>query len=157
MAKEFLSRKGVPYVEKRVDEDYNAAMEMVRISQQQGVPVIVVDGQFVVGFDRPRLEALLGAATTGRPSFGASVADAARILSKQGQIPVFGAYVGKVAPGSPAERLGLAPGDIIVEMNVRPVTRAEDVSSALAAASPGSRIAVTWQRGDRRLSGQVSV
>lgn len=157
MAKEFLSQRGVPYVEKNVAESYDAAMEMVRVSQQQGVPVIVVDGQVVVGFDRPRLESLLGAAASGRPSFGASVADAARILSKQGQIPVFGAYVGKVAPSSAAARLGLEPGDIIVEMNMRPITRAEDVSAALAAARPGSRLAVTWQRGDHRLSGQVAV
>ena len=157
MAKEFLSRKGVPYVEKRVDQDMDAAREMVRISQQQGVPVIVVDGQAVVGFDRPRLEALLAGAASGRPSFGASVADASRILGKQGMIPVFGAYVGKVSPGSPAARLGLQPGDIIVEMNMRQVARAEDVSTALAGASPGSRLAVTWQRGESRLSGQVAL
>jgi glutaredoxin 3 len=157
MAKEFLSRKGVPYVEKRVDEDYEAALEMVRVSNQQGVPVIAIDGQVVVGFDRPRIEKLLADAATGKVSFGASVADASTILSRQGQIPVFGAYVGKVGPGSPAERLGLRPGDIIVEMNLRPVSRAEDVSTALAGLRRGDRLAVTWTRGEQRLSGQVSV
>ncbi len=40
-------------------EDRAAAEEMVRISGQRGVPVIVIDGQVVVGFDRPRLEQLL--------------------------------------------------------------------------------------------------
>lgn len=42
--------------------DPNAAMEMVRLSGQRGVPVIVVDGQVVVGFNRARLEELVGGA-----------------------------------------------------------------------------------------------
>ncbi len=157
MAKEFLSQRGVPYAEKRVDEDYNAAMEMVRISGQQGVPVIAVDGQVVVGFDRPRLEALLSTAQQGRASFGASVADAARILSKQGQLPVFGAYVGKVAPGSPAARAGLAPGDIVTELNLRPIRNAEDVSAALGSLKRGDRLSVVWLRGDRTLRSEVTL
>ena len=157
MAKEFLSQRGVPFVEKRVDEDYNAAMEMVRVSQQQGVPVIVVDGQVVVGFDRPRLEKLLADAQAGRVPFGASIADAARILSRQGQIPVFGAYVGRVAPGSPAARAGLVPGDIITELNMRPIARADDVAAALAGLGRGARVSVVWTRGDRTLRSEVTL
>jgi len=157
MAKEFLSQRGVPYVEKLVDEDYNAAMEMVRVSQQQGVPVIVVDGQVVVGFDRPRLEQLLASARAGRVPFGASVADATKILSKQGQIPVFGAYVGKVAPSSPAARAGLQPGDIVTELNLRPITNAEDVAQALGGLGRGSRVSVVWTRGNQTLRSQVTL
>ena len=128
---------------------------MVRMTRQQGVPVIAVDGQFVVGFDRPRLEALLQSAQQGKVPFGASIADAASYLSKRGQIPVFGAIVGKVAPGSPAERVGLAPGDIITEINLRPVTKAEDVSKALDPLSRGSRLAIAWSRENRVMHGQT--
>ena len=144
-------------MEKRVDEDYAAAVEMVKVSRQQGVPVVVIDGQVTVGFDRPRLEKLLADASSGRVPFGASVADAARILSRQGRIPVFGAYVGKVAPGSPAERAGLAPGDVITELNVRPITNAEGVATALAGLSRGARVAVAWTRDDRVLRSEVTL
>ena len=37
--KDFLGKAGVPYEEKRVDSDYDAAMEMIKRSGQQGVPV----------------------------------------------------------------------------------------------------------------------
>ncbi|NIV28655.1 MAG: NrdH-redoxin, partial [Anaerolineae bacterium] len=53
-AKQFLAQQGVPFVEKNVAADRRAATEMVRLSGQQGVPVITVDGQVVVGFDQPR-------------------------------------------------------------------------------------------------------
>jgi S1-C subfamily serine protease len=137
---------------------------MVRVSGQQGVPVIVVDGQPVVGFDRPRLEQLIGSAA-GRPvgrsgarvQFGASIADAASIMRKQGRIPIFGAYVGRVSPGSPAARVGLQAGDIITELNLRPVTKADDVSAALAGLSPGGRVVVVYTRGDRPYRAETAV
>ncbi len=39
--------------------DRQAAQEMIQISKQMGVPVIIVDGQIVVGFDQKRLDELL--------------------------------------------------------------------------------------------------
>jgi glutaredoxin len=33
---------------------------MIRKSGQQGVPVVEIDGEIVVGFDRERIDALLG-------------------------------------------------------------------------------------------------
>lgn len=40
--------------------DREAATEMVRKSGQMGVPVIDVNGQIVIGFDRDNLQNLLG-------------------------------------------------------------------------------------------------
>jgi len=155
--KQYLAQRGVPFVEKRVDEDYAAALEMVRLSGQEGVPVTAIDGQVVVGFDRARLDTLLSAAEAGKVSLGAAIADAARVLAKQGRLPVFGALVGKVSPGSPAARLGLEPGDIITEMNLRPITKADDVVATLSSLRTGDRLSVTWTRGDRALSRQITV
>ena len=45
-----------------VSRDRTAADEMVRLTGQLGVPVTVIDGQVVVGFDRPHLEQLLASA-----------------------------------------------------------------------------------------------
>src|SRR5262249_53315951 len=143
----FLSQRGVPYTRIDVSADPRAAQEMVRRSGQQGVPVIAIDDQIVVGFDRPRLERLLAGARPARPSFGASVADASSYLAKRGQVPVFGAFVGKVRPGSPAARIGLEPGDIITQIGLRPITSAEGVEQAFANAQPGARLPVTFTRG----------
>ena len=65
-AKEFLKRQGVRFVEKNVAADRRAATEMIRLSGQQGVPVITVDGQVVVGFDQPRLRQLLQQASRAK-------------------------------------------------------------------------------------------
>ncbi len=58
-AKAYLTQLGVPYEDKDVSRDVEAAREMVRISGQMGVPVLVIDGNVIVGFDRPRIDELL--------------------------------------------------------------------------------------------------
>ena len=57
--KEFLSQKGIPFVERDVVRDPEALEELSRLGYMT-TPVTVIDGQVVVGFDRKRLEALLG-------------------------------------------------------------------------------------------------
>ena len=59
MAKDYLSSKDVSYQNIDVSADKDAAEEMVRVSGQMGVPVIVVNGQVMVGFDKSRLDSLL--------------------------------------------------------------------------------------------------
>ncbi|MCS6802080.1 MAG: PDZ domain-containing protein [Dehalococcoidia bacterium] len=99
---------------------------------------------------------MLEAAAAGRPTFGASVADASKITAKAGRLPIFGAYVGKVSPGSPAARAGLQPDDIIVELNMRPIATADDLAKALEAVPPGGRILVTWMRGQQQYRAETS-
>lgn len=59
-AKSYLDQSGVPYAEKDVSVDVAAAREMVKISGQMGVPVLSIDGSVVVGFDKKRIDELLG-------------------------------------------------------------------------------------------------
>ena len=40
--------------------DHDALHEMVEKSGQLGVPVFDVDGEIIIGFDKPRLSELLG-------------------------------------------------------------------------------------------------
>jgi len=54
--KEFLSQKGVSYKEIEISRDPEAEKEVVRISGRRSVPVIVIDGDVIVGFDRRALE-----------------------------------------------------------------------------------------------------
>ncbi|MDP3982292.1 MAG: glutaredoxin domain-containing protein [bacterium] len=59
-AKEFFEANNVEFQEKNVAEDEEAREEMVRKSEQMGVPVIDIDGTVVVGFDKEKVAELLG-------------------------------------------------------------------------------------------------
>jgi len=58
-AKDYLKNKNIAFQNIDVSEDPEAAEEMVRISGQMGVPVIVIDDQVVIGFDKARINSLL--------------------------------------------------------------------------------------------------
>ena len=61
MAKEFFKKNDVAYTEINVEEDEAAAEEMIEKSGQMGVPVIDVNGEIIVGFNRPAIEKALKA------------------------------------------------------------------------------------------------
>jgi S1-C subfamily serine protease len=158
MAKKYLSERGIPYIEYDVSRDRQAADEMVNLTGQMGVPVIVIDGQVIIGFDRQKLEQLLAkGGGDNRPRFGLKVADASKITRKMGGLPVFGALVGAVAPSSPAERAGIKEGDIITEINMRPIRGADDLEKALANLRQGGRVMIILQRGQQSLRAEVVV
>ena len=59
-AKEYLSQKGVIYVEHNVAADRDAAQEMIEKSKSMSVPVIIIDDKdIVVGFHQAKLDELL--------------------------------------------------------------------------------------------------
>ena len=59
-AKDYLSRKGIPYTDINVAEDREKAKEMIQKSGQMGVPVIIIDdNEVVVGFNQSLLDKLL--------------------------------------------------------------------------------------------------
>jgi glutaredoxin-like YruB-family protein len=58
-AKDYLARKGVDFTEKNVEEDPAYAQESVQKSGQMGIPVLEINGEIIVGFDRPRIDAAL--------------------------------------------------------------------------------------------------
>ena len=59
MAKEFFKKNSVEYTDYNVATDQKAREEMIRKSHQMGVPVIDIDGEIVVGFNRPEIERAL--------------------------------------------------------------------------------------------------
>jgi S1-C subfamily serine protease len=136
----------VGFTEKNVAANRQAAMEMVRVSGQQGVPVITVDGQAVVGFNQPRLNQLLKQSSKSKPKLGASIADAASQARKRPGIPSSGAYVGSVRPGSPAARAGLRPGDVITALGGQPVALAADLHRLLPEMPAGRDVSLTYAR-----------
>jgi glutaredoxin-like YruB-family protein len=58
-AKEHLRANSVTFEDIDVSTDMARAREMVEKSGQYGVPVLDIDGEIIVGFDRTRIDALL--------------------------------------------------------------------------------------------------
>jgi len=59
MVKKFLKDNNVEYEDIDVAEDKEKAQYMVEKSGQMGVPVVEIDGEFIVGFDKEKLKDLL--------------------------------------------------------------------------------------------------
>lgn len=58
--KAFFQENNVQYEEKDVAKDEQARDDMVKKSGALAVPVIDVDGQVIIGFDKSKLSELLG-------------------------------------------------------------------------------------------------
>lgn len=57
--KEYLKENEVSFNEINVSGNREAAMEMIQKTGQRGVPVLDIDGSFVVGFDKAKIDNLL--------------------------------------------------------------------------------------------------
>lgn len=55
MAKDFFHKNNIQYEDYNVAQDAKAREEMIQKSHQLGVPVIDIDGEIYVGFDREGL------------------------------------------------------------------------------------------------------
>lgn len=60
MAKDFFAEKNIPFTNFDVSVDALKREEMIQMTGQLGVPVIVIDGDIMVGFDREKLATKLG-------------------------------------------------------------------------------------------------
>ncbi|MBI2674152.1 MAG: NrdH-redoxin [Candidatus Yanofskybacteria bacterium] len=60
MAKEYFKSKSLEYIEYDVSKDIPRQKEMIDKTGQFGVPVIDINGQIVIGFDKPKIDQLLG-------------------------------------------------------------------------------------------------
>ncbi|MDQ3123843.1 MAG: NrdH-redoxin [bacterium] len=58
-AMQYLDKLGVKYDVKDVESDRALADESVQKSGQMGIPVIDIEGDIIVGFDRPRIDSSL--------------------------------------------------------------------------------------------------
>ncbi len=58
-AKQYLNENNIEYTEKNIGNDMEARNELIKMGHM-GVPVLLIDGEEVVGFDKPKLDELLG-------------------------------------------------------------------------------------------------
>ena len=57
--KEYFSEKNIKFEEVDVSKDEKQLEKMVAISGQMGVPVVEIDGNVVIGFDREKIDEIL--------------------------------------------------------------------------------------------------
>jgi serine protease Do len=81
---------------------------------------------------------------------GLAVDDLTQDARQQLNVPsqVSGAVVQNVRPGSAAEDAGLAPGDVIVEVDRKPVSNAEQFVNDVHANSGKDVLLLVWSRGN---------
>lgn len=59
MVRRYLDDKKIEFNYVDVDKDPARAMEAIEKSGQRGIPVVDIDGEIIIGFDRPRIDAAL--------------------------------------------------------------------------------------------------
>jgi glutaredoxin 3 len=62
LAKDFFNAHNIPFTDYNVGKDTVKRKEAIEKSGQMGVPVITIDKEVIVGFDRDRIAELLGIA-----------------------------------------------------------------------------------------------
>jgi len=59
--KDYLTEKGVQYTDYNVAQDREKLQEMVDLTGQRGVPIIIIDGKAIVGFNQTKIDEALAA------------------------------------------------------------------------------------------------
>ena len=60
MAKDYFKEKGVEFEDFDVSSNLEKRKEMLEKSGQMGVPVILIENQIIVGFNKPKIIEILG-------------------------------------------------------------------------------------------------
>ena len=60
IAKDWLTEKGIPFVDYNVGADVEKRKEMMTLTGQLGVPVIKIDNDIIIGFNQAQIEKSLG-------------------------------------------------------------------------------------------------
>jgi len=101
---------------------------------------IIADGRI----DRPDLGAETTPVTPG-------------LIAQEGLQVQQGAFVTAVTPGGPAAQANIAPGDAIIAIDGKQITKDNTLTLVLLSYKPGDQIAVTVARGSERFNAQVTL
>ena len=96
---------------------------------------------------RRSLEGILKTGRVARGYLGVSIDPLTPELAEQFGLPgQTGVLVRSITPGSPAQKGGLQPGDILVAINGKPIKGARDLVRQIASASVGSKVEIKTLR-----------
>lgn len=158
MAKQYLNERNISYEEFNVALDREAAEQMLNLTGQMGVPVIVVNNEVIIGFNRTKLDQLLGGGGNSQKiTLGISIADASHIIQLPGSSTRHGVYVGSVKPKSYGDALGLRSGDIIIGINHSSVDNVSEFETALSSLKTGDRLSITFIRAGETITSSIEL
>jgi hypothetical protein len=72
-------------------------------------------------------------------------------------VPVGRVLISAVVPGSPADRAGLGAGDVVNEIDNRPIASPGDVEAVIAGLHPGDSVRIQVQRGPLTYTAQATL
>ena len=93
---------------------------------------------------------------SGRPTLGLTCEGLSLFYRYYYGLPE-GMYVTDVTPGGPSDKLGIAPGDIIIQLDDVQITSMEDLNSALYAHEAGDKIEIVIYRGGKKYSSTITL
>ena len=95
---------------------------------------------------------LLDHGKVSRGRLGISIQDVSADLAESfGMDKPAGAVVGAVESGSPAEKAGIEPGDVVTRFNGAPISRSHELPLLVSDVRPGTKVPVTvWRQGKSR-------
>jgi serine protease Do len=124
--------------------DQTVRLEVLRDGQSMNVPITLEAMNGNRGGEQ------LAGSEQGKARWGIGIADLTPETRSQMQVPnnVQGAVVGSVQPGSPADDAGLSRGEVIEQVNRKPVKSAAEVKNALSSIPQGQdALVLVWSNG----------
>ncbi|MEN3040507.1 MAG: Do family serine endopeptidase [Bacteroidia bacterium] len=87
-----------------------------------------------------------------RALLGVAIGDLTEERRTESEVPVSqGAYISDVYENSAADEAGLRPGDVIVEIDDKPIRSAAELTEMIARHRPGDRIKIGYYRGSKKV------
>jgi len=126
----------------------------LRSALRPGVLVALALAALLIAGGAWGVGALLGSSA---PSSANAAGPEAWLGVQPESLPNGGVVVATVAPGSPAEIAGLEPGDVITEINKRPIDTIADVQSAIDGLRAGDTIEIQVSRGSTLYTAEVTL
>ena len=107
---------------------------------------------------RHSLEEILKSGRVARGYLGVSIEPLTPEVAEQLGLPgQTGVVVGNVTPGSPAEKAGLQPGDVLVALNGKPIKSGRDLMRQIASIAVGSKVEIKAIRDKKEQTLSVTI
>ena len=156
--------QGFPIIPDVILSEPPAATPAARAGLARGDRVLVLDGQPVTNWNE--FAERLSAGGAGQYQLGVERAGERLELTlvltaTEGRFDPTGLSVlgdnrvGRVLRNGPADRLGLASGDRILELDGRPVAHFDEIAT-IVNASPGRALAIVWEHAGERREGSIT-